>query len=1218
MSSSNIESVLFIQQNGDKWEQTWASIENSNFEAYLRIRSDIPSSKVNKGDQLLSFQLKAGMIESKSAKVSLAARSKMMKNKDLPSELHFFNVLIFDADTGDSTYRFACQSENERSTWLSILQAIGMPDSLKAEKAMKRREGIEMSVPGSASRSAGAANESDTLSASKLNSRDSRYNRSGTGQRRDDDEVSLASQASKASRIQALRQRQEGNSNNTGGTLTDREKLISLSPARPPIGMGSSIMGGRQAQLEKARIATDKSNEVFDAAAMKMLAGDDKDEKEYRINLGICSVKLTNILGFIEILLGYPGVILIKEFGPKNQSSFVYSKYFIYLTNIIVVYVLPIIIVLYVLKEYEERWIQRLTITCFLCFFYLIPSIGIIVTGAYNEWRDNHQVDGFFLSKPSHKIKRNITNAIQLIGCIIEWFQIIVMILPAGIFRGDAATPVIESYWPHWNYNIVYWVTVGMVYSSVLIMMLPGVLRGKTLYKYLNWQLPWHILFLVGNVLFLSFCIILMMSLWCDYSVAPAVFVQDVTIECYSKEHQTYAVVGFVALGTLILQNVLLPAGSFKETISNSLDIIFTPKYLSMHTILKVFFAGIYVFFYDNNLVRIPWMTVLCLLMLLFNNRMAPCCVANVNTVRDVIFGHGCMAGVTGSAYLSYLRIWHNTDVVDYDTKWLYLYIFGATVFFSIGWLFLYLGLNKIIPETAVASGFVEIENNPSGVGVNSRVLEPLVAMSISADQDDIISTRKYISKLIVFVTHSSERVQVMALKAMASMCLTDEDARKAFHSGGGTRVVLEQFDVYHPVVQSHALAFLANVSLSDVAAEAMVRTYNCIPFMLEKVNGYSPKQSLFALICIGNLTRREQFREQIRCSQGIQTLVNCLMSHDYQKRKFGALALSNMALSQSEEMDNVLKTRGLIERVMKMATRQEIETQREIVALLRNLACHSNLRPVLLDAGIMNILSIFHNSVHASVPKWADEIDSLMRREIAHGSLEDYKGISNPTSDIMKKSKAVKDDNISDHDREFMKRMSPLNASVEWSTWGSELESLFAPIVEIIPRLESLELNCDCAQGEKVLVNLSVCLSAKTYVQWRNDAQYILTTMPSKGKLSHYVTQYDFKKGQVIGDTDSVVYEPYDDAHGTDTFTFVVQLGAKTTSPCTIKVVIDDLVDDKSEKKPLYAKILPCLLSGKKGKMDDYDDDEYESAGKRYSIAPGNKNDYDNEDFDV
>lgn len=54
-----------------------------------------------------------------------------------------------------------------------------------------------------------------------------------------------------------------------------------------------------------------------------------------------------------------------------------------------------------------------------------------------------------------------------------------------------------------------------------------------------------------------------------------------------------------------------------------------------------------------------------------------------------------------------------------------------------------------------------------------------------------------------------------------------------------------------------------------------------------------------------------------------------------------------------------VFESRGLIDRILKMAMRKEIETQREVIALIRNLACHARLRPLLLDRGVMNAVSI-------------------------------------------------------------------------------------------------------------------------------------------------------------------------------------------------------------------------------------------------------------------
>lgn len=61
-----MESVLFLQQTADFWEQTYASIEQSTFKSYSRIRSDIPSSLMNKGPCVLEFALKAGFLDAKS------------------------------------------------------------------------------------------------------------------------------------------------------------------------------------------------------------------------------------------------------------------------------------------------------------------------------------------------------------------------------------------------------------------------------------------------------------------------------------------------------------------------------------------------------------------------------------------------------------------------------------------------------------------------------------------------------------------------------------------------------------------------------------------------------------------------------------------------------------------------------------------------------------------------------------------------------------------------------------------------------------------------------------------------------------------------------------------------------------------------------------------------------------------------------------------------
>jgi hypothetical protein len=135
----------------------------------------------------------------------------------------------------------------------------------------------------------------------------------------------------------------------------------------------------------------------------------------------------------------------------------------------------------------------------------------------------------------------------------------------------------------------------------------------------------------------------------------------------------------------------------------------------------------------------------------------------------------------------------------------------------------------------------------------------------------------------------------------------------------------------------------------------------------------------------------------------GLQTLVGCVMSHDYAKRRYpcvvayqsaepsllmlfcfhvviryGCMALANMALSvsgydqrsqgnQSNHSSNILQvfaSRGLMDRIIKMVERREIEMQREVVTLIRNLCCHGQLRPLLIERGAVPVIEKCLNSV--------------------------------------------------------------------------------------------------------------------------------------------------------------------------------------------------------------------------------------------------------------
>ena len=1199
-----MESILYMQQTGEYWEQTYAIIEagsnqTSDFKAYARIRTDIPSSRMNKGASVVEFPLKAGFLECKTAKLGLSALSKLSKNKDLPPVLFFFYVEVFDADKGDNTYRFACLSEEDRKQWLLILRSKGMPDSLKQEQAMAKRTGKTTNSPGrTPSKSNG--NKGGLTSSSNTPSGSSGARGMLQAMEIDEDEGSVISRATNTSANghgnskspitpQSINNTNSSSSNGGGGinknTLLARGNTGFMSPMgvvsppsnRPPPRMGSNIKMGQvpREDINSNSSISGISSTGFDEATMEMMGsgGDSKEDDisgmdgaEYRLKLGPISVKFTNLFRFFEVILGFPGLILLDTFGPSNRSSLLYYKPMIYLINVLITYMIPMSVSMLVLEQYKEAWIHRVVVAGTLSFSYLLPSTIHIYMKLYKELRGSDVVDGMFSFKPSHHVRWNsLSNLLQIIGFVVEWLLLICMVLPNNLFQGISHEQI-SDYWPYTQYKVYFWITIGLIYLSSLLLIMTAVFRGKTLYRFLKSSLPWHIIFLVGNVLFLPLAVILFMSLWCDYNATPIpVFAQIPSMICYGTEHILYARLGFVTMGFFLLQHIFLPAGSFKETITDNLDIIFVPLYLTAHTLFKFLFAGIYVFTYNNNLIRVPILTCIVIIMLIFSNRMGPCSVPSINLLREACFLHASMAGAMSTAYLIYTNEYPlNSNSNEGDRKWLYLYILGGSISFSFILSFIAYCSNKVQIENIVASNMVEIENNITGIGLSSRAMEPLISLSLSMTEDDSYAGRKYINKLIIMILHKSQRVQFQGIWAISSMSLHDEEARIAIHNGGGSKLLLNHYKEFSYIVQLEALAALSNMTLSDTVAENMVRQFNCIPFFMGLINGHKSKHSLFALICVGNLTRRETFREQIRCAGGIQTMVACLMSHDYQKRKFGALALSNMALSVSEDMDQIFRTRGLIERIVKMAQRKEVETQKEIVALVRNLACHSRLRPVLLNSGIMLALNSFRSSVHKGVAKWADEIYNLMQREIAVGSLDEFKGGGGMGSDTKGSNINAKtrEENtavsLSADDKEYMNKMTPLHAKVEWETWGSKLENLFAPLIEITPNIQE-NMECETSNGDSILINMSICLPTVTYVRFRNDTKYIISCLPKKGYLSYYTTKDPILLNAIVSDTDSIVYTPKGSScKGWDHFTYIVQLGSITTRPCKLNIKLE------------------------------------------------------------
>jgi hypothetical protein len=613
----------------------------------------------------------------------------------------------------------------------------------------------------------------------------------------------------------------------------------------------------------------------------------------------------------------------------------------------ILIYVAPVVYVRFVLSQSNNVAIQRIAIG-FYIFLYLLP-VGYVVFSKLIMSTSNSRIeDGTFCFKPARNVRFTQANFYAIFGFIMEWIQHILYVLPVGIVAGKQQTKL-SDFPPYLNYEVYFWIAVISTFICGLIIILNTVLKGKLHYRFQNSYLVWFFLFNVGSPMYVTIVTILFMSVWCDYSTDPPSLLQEPSIVCYSAEHIVIARAGLIAIAIYIIQHTLLPSGTFKETMrDNDLEIMFVPVYLQAHYLLKAIFCGVYVYFYNDNLPRVIVLTIINMMLLILNNFMKPCSVAWVNLLRDGFFVHATLSGIISINYLA----WPIND----STKGMVISTLGSTVLFSSIAMYMYYLYTKRSTEYSIASAFLDLEWQVSRGGlVQPRVLEPLISLTLSTEKEDWEIAKKYIGQLVWLISYPNMRVQFQSAWGLANLALLDDDARMRIHDAGGTKALFEWYTEMEPIVQLENLAALANMTLCFEVADDMAQRNKCISFFVDLVASNQLKHAQFAAIALANLARKEIYREMIRKCGGVQALASCLMSHDYQKRRHACRALANLALSPAKEIEQIFEAKGLVDRIIKMALRKEIETQREVVALIRNLSCHARLRPLLLDRGVMN-----------------------------------------------------------------------------------------------------------------------------------------------------------------------------------------------------------------------------------------------------------------------
>jgi hypothetical protein len=853
--------------------------------------------------------------------------------------------------------------------------------------------------------------------------------------------------------------------------------LINGTPASRLAGGASNVQSGTTTK------SASEENEIRALSADATTSEDDEGDTDIYCcsSVSFLKLKVDTFVRLIKVILAFPFVIIIASLNLSPKYVSMIPTWAMRIMNLLI-YVVPVVYVNALLAQTNSESLQRLILGVYLAI-YLIPVAYVVIQKITVSQSTSRIEEGTFCFRPARDMRWTYSNVFAISGFLLEWLQHCLYCFPLGIVQKQSAQTVQNSP-PYVPYIYYFWISVASVFICAVILILNAVLKGKKHYNFQRFGLAWLFLYTVGGPGFVTVVTILFMSLWCDYTGDIPVLMQDRTVVCWDPYHTRMAVCGLVSLAIFLIQMTLLPSGTYKETMrNNELDVMFVPVYLQGHYVLKAIFCGIYVTFYNDDWVRVVLLTFINLLLLGLMCWMQPCSVQIINTIRQTFFLCAVISGFQSLIYVANTKILDNADT--YPIKALFMTTLATNCLIICIGMGLYHLYTTRSTKFQIARTFLDLEWQVSkGGAVHPRVLEPLIALTLSTERGDEELAKNYIGQLVWLISYPNMRVQFQSAWGIANLALVDEDARRKIHEAGGTKALFEWFNDMHPVVQLEALAAMANLTLSYQVTLEMVSVYGCIPLFINLVSTSKiAKLAQFASIALGNIARTEAHRALILSSGGVPMLAGLLISSEYATRQYACLALANIALSPSLEILEAFRSKRLLDKLVKMATRKEPETQREVTALLRNLSCHESLRPMLVSRNAMSAVAAASHSVYPEVKEWAAQMEKLLlpygvAQPDVNGSTELPVYFSNPSASSSSSSPTSKRTmggifaKLKPHQAaaatlldpaamsmlstvELLSKMSPLEGCVTWSTWGSKLDSIFSPIFSTLPSIQ-------------------------------------------------------------------------------------------------------------------------------------------------------------------
>ena len=884
--------------------------------------------------------------------------------------------------------------------------------------------------------------------------------------------------------------------------------------------------------------------------------------------------KFITFWDFLKILTAYPFVIVVATLNLGNNDWIKESLFSVYLMNLSI-YMLPPFIVSYFLSQPNSITFQRFIIGAYV-LLYLFPVI-IVVSNKLKISRSTSEIDvSTFCFKPARRVQWTIANVFLLSGFFVDWIQQVFYVMPIGVITSEKAT-TLEQLPPYLSFDFYFWFAVVSVILCAFILILNAALRGHTLLMLKNNWILWLIYFNIGGAYFVSVVTILFMGLSCQKTIVDGVetdtLVQSNDIECWSgrildleMNHRKMAFLSLLCLAFFLIQMTLLPSGTFKETMTDTaLDIVFVPVYLQAHMILKAVFSGFYVMFYNSNFTRVFVLTAINLFQFVLNQVMAPCSIHFINRFRSMTFVTGMFAGVQSLNFIG-------NGYVDYSDKNIFISsLVSMIVLFSVGTLIYHFQISTS-SELVIARAFLDLEWQLSRQhgSVNPRVLEPLIALSLSENLKELQVVARNIQQLVWLISYPNIRVQFQAAWALSNISSWNDEFRANVHKAKGIEVLFKHYDRVHSFVRLEVLAAIVNLTKSDHLCEYMQEKHSIIEFLLLVVRDNSSRLSHFAAIGITNIARNPKLRQIIIRKDGLPIMIGCFANTDRGHRIAGCRALANLSMDLHADVEKDLSNPYLLRILTKQVIRNEKDAFLPAAILLHNLLCRPSLRPSLLAVRGYKAVEVVCRSNYPQLRYLGEDMYAMLKAELR--TLKDQGSMV-----------------VTDH--ESLSNIVTLGATVTWSTWGSRLDTLFNLVKTRLPPI--LHTNVCVNNDATVELDLASHFDAGlVFSIQKKEIKILIMQKPMHGVLSHVSAER------------TVVYTPNVGYVGPDTFLYTLRLGGVHSDPIVVPL---DVLPSKGVllRTP---KGYPSDVDRSKGEPRHNDEPDLEAGGMATPTYNGKK----------